>query len=124
MTVDRSGMLSGYALWWSADLGDGVVCSNSPSDPQRSWKQLVRWNEEPRFVNEGEELQVLACHNESQVNIDDIYMPKEVVDQVKAQMQEDQSAADKQAAAIKRAQGSADRTDAKPQSIHTSPAKI
>ena len=50
----------------------------------RSWKQLVRWVDEPRFVNEGEELQVLACHNDNQVNIDDIFMPQEMVQQFKA----------------------------------------
>jgi len=86
-SVDKNGMLSGYGVWWSADLGSGNICSSAPSNPQRSWKQLVRWVDEPRFVNEGEELQVLACHNDNQVNIDDIFMPQEMVQQFKAEMQ-------------------------------------
>jgi predicted RNA methylase len=85
-TFDRSGMLSGYGVWWSADLGSGYVCSNSPSNPQRSWKQLVRWLDEPRFVQEGQDVQVLACHNDNQVNIDDIFMPEELVQQYQAQL--------------------------------------
>merc|ERR1719510_814116 len=85
-TVDRSGMFCGYGIWWSADLGNGHVITSAPSSPQRSWKQLVRWLDEPRFVAEGEDLQVLACYNENQINVEDIYMPREVVEQYQEQL--------------------------------------
>jgi hypothetical protein len=55
-------MLSGYGLWWSADLAGHQVTSD-PSNPQRSWKQLVRWLDEPRFVEEQEEIQVTVQKN-------------------------------------------------------------
>jgi type II protein arginine methyltransferase len=90
-TLDRSGMLSGYGVWWAADLGAGHLCSSSPSNPQRSWKQLVRWLDEPRFVQEGQEVQVLACHNDNQVNIDDIFMPEEMISQFQAQLRAEQA---------------------------------
>lgn len=79
--VDHSGMLCGYGIWWAADLGNGNVITNSPNSPQRSWKQLVRWLDEPRFVSAGEDVQALACYNDTQVNIEDMYMPRELVDQ-------------------------------------------
>jgi type II protein arginine methyltransferase len=85
-TFDKSGMLSGYGVWWAADLGGGYVCCNAPTNPQRSWKQLVRWLDEPRFVQEGQDVQVLACHNDNQVNIDDIYMSEEMVQQYQAEI--------------------------------------
>merc|ERR1719373_1319585 len=84
-------MLSGYGVWWAADLGSGQVCSSAPSNPQRSWKQLVRWVDEPRFVQEGQEVQVLACHNDNQVNIDDIFMPEEMINQFQAQLRAEQA---------------------------------
>merc|ERR1740121_3444225 len=86
-TITRSGMLSGYAIWWAADLGGGNVCTSNPTFGQRSWKQIVRWLEEPRFVREGDEVQVLACHNDNQVNLDDIDIPREMVEQFQDQMQ-------------------------------------
>jgi hypothetical protein len=55
-------MLSGYGLWWSADLA-GHQGTSDPSNPQRSWKQLVRWLDEPRFVEEQEEIQVTVQKN-------------------------------------------------------------
>lgn len=51
--ITESGMLCGYGIWWAADLGNGHVLSSAPKSPQRSWKQLVRWLDEPRFVSEG-----------------------------------------------------------------------
>eukprot|EP00438_Fugacium_kawagutii_P012065 Skav235786 [mRNA] locus=scaffold7679:15655:28420:- [translate_table: standard] len=56
--IDHRGMLSGYGLWWSAELGPGHEVTSCPSSPQRSWKQLIRWLDEPRFVEENEEIQV------------------------------------------------------------------
>lgn len=64
--IDRGGMLAGYGLWWSAELGNEVVTSD-PRSPQRSWKQLIRWLDQPRFVEENEEIQVgrTAAHSKS-----------------------------------------------------------
>jgi type II protein arginine methyltransferase len=89
-TIDKSGMLCGYGIWWAADLGNGQICTTSPSSPQRSWKQLVRWLDEPRFVSEGDEVQVLCCYNDTQVNVEDIYMPQDMVQQYQEQMQAEQ----------------------------------
>jgi len=86
-TVDHSGMLCGYGIWWAADLGAGHVITSAPSNPQRSWKQLVRWLDEPRFVSEGEDVQVLACYNDNQVNVEDVFMPREMVEQYQEQLQ-------------------------------------
>lgn len=52
----QKGTLHGHALWWSADL-DGTEVTNRPSSPQRSWKQLVRWLDQPRQVEKGEDVQ-------------------------------------------------------------------
>merc|ERR1711920_1207043 len=52
-----------------------------------SLKQLVRWLEEPRFVSEGEDAQVLACYNENQFNVEDIFMPRQMVEQFQEQLQ-------------------------------------
>ena len=82
----------------------------------RSWKQLIRWLDAPRFVSAGEDIQaetmpcvacgdserehvaeVLTCYNDHQVswslcgfvltfyksaevNVEDIYLPREMVD--------------------------------------------
>merc|ERR1712087_504934 len=81
--------LCGYGIWWAADLGNSNVMTSAPSSPQRSWKQLVRWLDEPRFVSEGDEAQVLACHNENQFNVEDIFMPREMLDRYQEQMQAD-----------------------------------
>merc|ERR1712050_696713 len=85
--MDRSGMLCGYGIWWAADLGNGHVITNSPTSSQRSWKQLIRWLDEPRFVSEGEDAQVLACFNENQFNVEDIFMPRQMVEQFQEQLQ-------------------------------------
>ncbi|CAK0853499.1 unnamed protein product [Prorocentrum cordatum] len=73
MSIDHSGMLHGYSVWWAADLGNDHVVSTAPSSRQRSWKQLVRWVDEPRHVGECEEVQVLACYNERSVNVEDLF---------------------------------------------------
>lgn len=103
-TIDRSGMLAGYGFWWAADLGNGAVCTSDPQNPQRSWKQLVRWLDTPRFVQEGEEVQLLACHNDHQVNIDDIYMSPEMLDQHQKSMGQAGPAQSAAAAAVQAAQ--------------------
>uniref|UniRef100_A0A7S2JK76 Uncharacterized protein n=1 Tax=Zooxanthella nutricula TaxID=1333877 RepID=A0A7S2JK76_9DINO len=86
MTVSTAGVLSGYGIWWEADLGNGHQLSNAPTSPQRSWKQLVRWLDKPRFVADGEPVQVLACYNENQVNVEDIHMTDDIVAQCQEQM--------------------------------------
>lgn len=91
-SIDKSGMLCGYGIWWAADLGNGNIITSAPTNPQRSWKQLIRWLDEPRFVHDGEEVQVLGCFNENQVNVEDIYMPREMVEQFQEQMQAEASA--------------------------------
>jgi len=84
--ITTSGMLCGYGVWWAADLGNGHAISSAPSSPQRSWKQLMRWVDPPRFVSEGEEVQVLSCYNENQVNVEDVHVPKAMVDQYQEQV--------------------------------------
>ncbi|CAE6959877.1 Art7 [Symbiodinium sp. CCMP2592] len=84
--VDHSGMLSGYGIWWSADLGNGHMVTSNPSSPQRSWKQLIRWLDAPRFVSAGEDIQVLTCYNDHQVNVEDIYLPREMVDKYQEEL--------------------------------------
>ncbi|CAK8993048.1 unnamed protein product [Durusdinium trenchii] len=56
--IDHRGMLSGYGIWWSADLRNGHSVTSDPRNPQRSWKQLVRWLDQPRPVEQNEEIQV------------------------------------------------------------------
>jgi len=86
MRICNSGMLCGYGMWWAADLGNGHVISNSPSSPQRSWKQIIRWLDEPRFVGEGEDVQVLASYNEQQVHVKDLAIPQEMFNQYREQI--------------------------------------
>lgn len=78
--IERSGMLSGYGIWWSAQLGSEVV-TNSPDSKQRSWKQLIRWLDQPRFVEAGDDIQVLTCYNDHQVNVEDIFVTPSMIDQ-------------------------------------------
>merc|ERR1740123_1868225 len=86
MPIASSGLFCGYGMWWTADLGNGHAISSAPSSPQRSWKQLVRWVDEPRFVSEGEEVQVLACYNENQVNVEDVHMPQGMIEECQKQL--------------------------------------
>jgi len=120
-TISHSGMLCGYGIWWAADLANGHVITSAPSSPQRSWKQLVRWLEEPRFVSEGEDVQVLACYSDNQVNVEDVFMPREMVEQYREQLQADSvhqhttseaAAAVKAAASAKRSPAAVPATDA------------
>lgn len=36
-----SGVVDGVALWFSADLADGITLANGPRDPDTHWNQLV-----------------------------------------------------------------------------------
>lgn len=84
MAIERKGTLTGYGIWWAADLGHGEVITNAPQSPQRSWKQLMRCLDKPRAVEVGESVQVLACYSETQMNLDDVYLSEEM----KAQYQQ------------------------------------
>jgi len=88
MPITSSGLLCGYGVWWSCDLGHGFSISSAPQSAQRSWKQLVRWLDEPRFVSEGEEVQVLSCYNETQVNVEDVFMPEGMVEEYRQKLQQ------------------------------------
>ncbi|OLP79685.1 hypothetical protein AK812_SmicGene40008 [Symbiodinium microadriaticum] len=74
-----------------------------PAMPTRSWKQLIRWLDAPRFVSAGEDIQVLTCYNDHQVswslcgfvltfyksaevNVEDIYLPREMVDKYQEEL--------------------------------------
>ena len=39
-TLDRRAMVRGLALWWTADLTDGIALSTGPLDPRTHWEQL------------------------------------------------------------------------------------
>eukprot|EP00931_Biecheleriopsis_adriatica_P117772 TRINITY_DN93256_c0_g1_i1.p1 TRINITY_DN93256_c0_g1~~TRINITY_DN93256_c0_g1_i1.p1 ORF type:complete len:1039 (+),score=249.52 TRINITY_DN93256_c0_g1_i1:35-3151(+) len=97
-TIDHSGILSGYGIWWAADLGEGNVVTSHPDNPQRSWKQLVRWLDHPRYVEHGEEIQVLTCYNDHQVNVEDIYVPQGMVDEYQQALAKQQQRSHQQGA--------------------------
>lgn len=46
----------GLALWWSADLADGISLSTSPLDPKTHWEQLYLPALEPIAVEAGQAL--------------------------------------------------------------------
>jgi protein arginine N-methyltransferase 1 len=52
-TLDRRTPLFGLALWWSADLADGIALSTGPSDPRTHWEQLYLPVLEPATVEAG-----------------------------------------------------------------------
>eukprot|EP00930_Biecheleria_cincta_P058741 TRINITY_DN44536_c0_g1_i1.p1 TRINITY_DN44536_c0_g1~~TRINITY_DN44536_c0_g1_i1.p1 ORF type:complete len:1100 (-),score=272.11 TRINITY_DN44536_c0_g1_i1:41-3298(-) len=106
-SIDHSGTFSGYGIWWAADLGHGNVVSNAPDNPQRSWKQIVRWLDQPRFVAAGEEIQVLTCYNDHQVNVEDIFVSREMAEQYQEQVSSQQAQASQAAAAASAAAGQA-----------------
>jgi protein arginine N-methyltransferase 1 len=39
-TLDRRTLVHGLALWWTAELADGIVLSTGPLDPRTHWEQL------------------------------------------------------------------------------------
>jgi protein arginine N-methyltransferase 1 len=39
-TLDRRTQIRGLALWWTADLTDGIALSTGPLDPRTHWEQL------------------------------------------------------------------------------------
>jgi protein arginine N-methyltransferase 1 len=55
-TLDRRAMIYGLALWWSADLADGIALSTGPLDPRTHWEQLYLPVLEPIPVEAGQAL--------------------------------------------------------------------
>jgi protein arginine N-methyltransferase 1 len=49
-TLRRRAMVYGLALWWAADLADGIALSTGPLDPRTHWEQLYLPALEPLAV--------------------------------------------------------------------------
>ncbi len=56
-TIERDGVLNGFAGWFLAELAPGVPLDTSPKEPETHWAQSYL-PFEPRFVREGDELTV------------------------------------------------------------------
>lgn len=48
--------ITGLAIWWSADLVDGITLGTGPDDPRTHWEQLYLPVAEPFDVSSGETL--------------------------------------------------------------------
>jgi type II protein arginine methyltransferase len=81
-SIDHAGTLHGNAVWWNADYGHGVMLGNGPESGTISWKQLIRWIEEPRWVTEGEACNLLSCYGDRTLSVDDIYITQEMMEAV------------------------------------------
>ncbi len=53
---EQAGWVFGFALWWTADLIDGVVLSTAPDSPPTHWEQIFAPVLEPLQIAPGEEL--------------------------------------------------------------------
>eukprot|EP00746_Dinoflagellata_sp_MGD_P066243 gnl/MRDRNA2_/MRDRNA2_27477_c0_seq1.p1 gnl/MRDRNA2_/MRDRNA2_27477_c0~~gnl/MRDRNA2_/MRDRNA2_27477_c0_seq1.p1 ORF type:complete len:898 (-),score=175.76 gnl/MRDRNA2_/MRDRNA2_27477_c0_seq1:76-2769(-) len=85
-TIDHAGTLYGHAVWWNADYGHGVMVGNGPDSGTHSWKQMVHWVGEPRWVTEGEVCNLLSCYGEQQMSVDDIHITQEMMEAVQKDM--------------------------------------
>jgi 2-polyprenyl-3-methyl-5-hydroxy-6-metoxy-1,4-benzoquinol methylase len=56
--MKKSTPVFGLALWWTADLVDGISIATGPSDPKTHWEQLYLPVLEPLVVKAGETLRV------------------------------------------------------------------
>ncbi len=54
--LDRPVTIHGLALWWTADLADGIVLATGPLDPRTHWEQLYLPVLEPILVETGQAL--------------------------------------------------------------------
>ncbi|HWE21424.1 MAG TPA: 50S ribosomal protein L11 methyltransferase [Hyphomicrobiaceae bacterium] len=54
--LDRRTTAHGLALWWTADLADGIALSTGPLDPRTHWEQLYLPVLEPLVVEAGQTL--------------------------------------------------------------------
>jgi protein arginine N-methyltransferase 1 len=52
----RRAMVYGLALWWTADLADGIALATGPLDPRTHWEQLYLPALEPIAVEAGQHL--------------------------------------------------------------------
>lgn len=55
-TLDRRTTVYGVALWWTADLADGISLSTGPLDERTHWEQLYLPVLEPLAVDAGQTL--------------------------------------------------------------------
>ena len=55
-TLDRRTTIYGLALWWTADLADGIALSTGPLDERTHWEQLYLPVLEPLVVEPGQTL--------------------------------------------------------------------
>lgn len=55
-SVDRRTTVFGLALWWTADLADGIALSTGPLDARTHWEQLYLPALEPLVVEAGQRL--------------------------------------------------------------------
>ncbi len=53
---EQTGWVFGFAMWWTADLIDGVVLSTAPDSPTTHWEQIFAPVLEPLQLVPGEEL--------------------------------------------------------------------
>ena len=56
--VARAVTVAGLALWWSAELADGITLATGPADPKTHWEQLYLPALEPIALAAGETLRV------------------------------------------------------------------
>jgi protein arginine N-methyltransferase 1 len=55
-TLDRRALIHGLALWWTADLTDGIALSTGPLDARTHWEQLYLPVLAPIAVESGQTL--------------------------------------------------------------------
>ena len=55
-TPDRRTAIYGLALWWTADLADGIALATGPLDPRTHWEQLYLPVLEPIVAEAGQTL--------------------------------------------------------------------
>ena len=55
-TPDRRTAIYGLALWWTADLADGIALATGPLDPRAHWEQLYLPVLEPIVAGAGQTL--------------------------------------------------------------------
>jgi protein arginine N-methyltransferase 1 len=55
-TLEQPAHITGLALWWSAELVEGIVLGTGPADPRTHWEQLYLPVAEPFDMKAGETL--------------------------------------------------------------------
>ncbi len=56
--MKKATTIYGLALWWTADLVDGISIATGPADPKTHWEQLYLPVLEPMVIKAGESLRV------------------------------------------------------------------